>query len=42
MPLKPGRKNISANIQELMHTGRSRVQSIAIALRVAGKSAQKK
>lgn len=36
MPLKKGRKNIGANIRELMQTGRSKKQSVAIALRVAG------
>ena len=38
MPLKKGVKNIGANIRELMATGRSQKQSVAIALRVAGKS----
>lgn len=42
MPLKPGKQNISANIRELMQTGRTQAQSIAIALRVAGKSAKKR
>jgi len=36
MPLKKEKANISANIRELMHTGRSQKQSIAIAMRVAG------
>lgn len=36
MPLKKGKRNISANIRELMHTGRSQKQSVAIAMRVAG------
>jgi len=38
MPLYKGVKNISRNIQELMHTGHPQKQSIAIAMRVAGKS----
>jgi len=38
MPLKKGIQNIGINIDELMSTGRSRKQSIAIALRVAGKA----
>jgi hypothetical protein len=37
MPLRKGKQNIGANIRELMQTGRSRVQSVAIALKVAGK-----
>jgi len=36
MPLKKGRANIGANIRELMHTGRTQKQSVAIAMRVAG------
>lgn len=35
MPLLKGKKNIGANIRELMGTGRTQKQSIAIALRVA-------
>lgn len=35
MPLRKGRKNIGKNIEELMQTGRSYKQSLAIALRVA-------
>jgi hypothetical protein len=35
MPLLKGKKNIGANIRELMETGRTQKQSIAIALRVA-------
>jgi len=38
MPLKKGLKNIGANISELEATGHPRKQSIAIALKVAGKS----
>jgi len=37
MPLKKGLKNIGANISELKATGHSEKQSIAIALKVAGK-----
>jgi len=35
MPLQKGKKNIGSNIKELMGTGRSQKQSIAIAMRVA-------
>jgi hypothetical protein len=38
MPLKKGVKNIGTNIAELELTGHSRKQSIAIALKVAGKN----
>lgn len=38
MPLKPGKKNVGKNIKELMGTGRSKRQSIAIALNKARKS----
>lgn len=38
MPLKKGKKNISFNIKELMATGRTQTQSVAIALKVARKS----
>jgi hypothetical protein len=40
MPLKPGKSNkaIGANIKELESTGRTKSQSIAIALQKAGKS----
>lgn len=43
-PLRKGKKNsdVSANIRELMDSGRSQKQSVAIALRVAGKSRNKK
>lgn len=36
MPLKKGKKNISANIRELMSVGKPQKQAVAIALRVAG------
>jgi len=36
MPLLKGKGNIGRNIRELEGTGRSRKQSVAIALRVAG------
>ena len=44
MPLKSGksRKTISANIAELMHSGRPQKQAIAIAMSKAGKSISKK
>jgi hypothetical protein len=35
MPLKKGKSHISENIRELMETGRSQKQSVAIALKVA-------
>jgi hypothetical protein len=35
MPLKKGRVHIGENIRELMSTGRSKEQSVAIALKVA-------
>jgi len=40
MPLKRGssKKAISSNIRELMHSGRPQKQSIAIAIKKAGKS----
>ena len=44
MPLKSGKsdKVVSANISELMHSGRSQSQAIAIAMSKAGKSRKKK
>jgi hypothetical protein len=41
MPLKKGKSHIGENIKELMSNGRSKEQSVAIALRVAGKSKRK-
>jgi hypothetical protein len=40
MPLKPGKKNIGYNIRELMQTGRTRAQSIAIALKESAKKSR--
>lgn len=38
MPLKKGEKNIGKNIKTEKQAGKSKKQSIAIALKVAGKS----
>jgi hypothetical protein len=44
MPLKKGssKKTVSANIRELRHSGYPQKQSIAIAMRSAGKSKKRK
>ncbi len=44
MPLKRGssKKTVSANIKELMGTGRKQSQAVAIAMKEAGKSRKKK
>jgi hypothetical protein len=44
MPLKrgSGKKTISSNIRELVHSGRKQRQAIAIAMNKAGKSRRKK
>ena len=44
MPLMKGssKQAISSNISELMHSGRPQAQSIAIAMKKAGKSRKKK
>ena len=44
MPLRKGKgkATISANIRELRHSGRPQRQSVAIAMRAAGKSRRKK
>jgi hypothetical protein len=42
MPLKPGKNNIGYNINELMKTGRSYSQSVAIALKEANVKESKK
>jgi len=41
MPLKPGKKNIGKNIEELENSGRPKNQAIAIALDKARKSGAK-
>lgn len=38
MPLKPGKKNIGKNIQELERSGRPHRQAVAIALDTAPRS----
>lgn len=44
MPLNKGKSQeaISSNISELVHSGRSKRQAIAIAMSLAGKSKKKK
>jgi hypothetical protein len=42
MPLKPGKKNIGANIKTEMSHGKPFKQAVAIAMRVAGKAGLKK
>jgi hypothetical protein len=44
MPLRKGKSKaaVSANVKELMSTGRSQKQSVAIALKKAGKSKKAK
>lgn len=44
MPLKKGSSDevVSANIAELMHSGRPQAQAIAIAMKEAGRSKKKK
>lgn len=42
MPLSKKKKDVGKNIKELMSTGRSKEQSIAIALSVTGQSKKKK
>jgi len=44
MPLKPGKskKTISENIGELIRSGRSKDQAVAIAMNTAGKSKKAK
>jgi len=38
MPLKPGKKNISKNISEMIRAGHPRDQAIAAAMSKAGRS----
>lgn len=42
MPLKPGKKNIGANIRELKSSGRPHKQAVAIALQHARKKKRRK
>jgi hypothetical protein len=47
MPLKKGskarsKKGVSANIKTLRHEGKPQAQSVAIAMKLAGKSTRKK
>jgi hypothetical protein len=44
MPLKPGKSNavVSANVSELVKSGRKPKQAVAIALRTAGKPKPKR
>jgi len=42
MPLKPGKKNVGANIQTEMAAGKSRKQAVAIALAVARRGKSKR
>lgn len=44
MPLKTGRRKttVSANIKELVNSGRSQKQAVAIALKKAGKARRKR
>lgn len=42
MPLKPGKKNIGKNIEELKKSGRPHKQAVAIALEKAKKKKKKK
>ena len=44
MPFKKGKnkKAISANISELVHSGRPQMQAVAISMKMAGKKKRKK
>jgi hypothetical protein len=42
MPLKKGKRAISQNISELVHSGRSQKQAVAIAMNVAKRKKKKK
>lgn len=42
MPLKPGKQNVGANINELVHSGKPQKQAVAIAMKEAKKRKKRK